>query len=109
MATCTIRSGCRPQLLIEILPGPLKESRGDMRMLAMTLETPSHVEWRKLFDPLHPLDRPMTALARDAGKHMLAVIEIDKIRKIVYLDPTNGALLLHSFLELFDFAGLPFK
>jgi len=55
------------------------------------------------------LHRPVTLLAGDTGKYMLAVIEIHEIRKIVYLDPRDGAALLHSFLEFLDLDSLLFE
>ena len=58
---------------------------------------------------LHVLHRPVTLLAGDAGQHMLAVIEIHEIRKIMYLDPRDGSLLLYSFLEFFDLDSLLFE
>ena len=58
---------------------------------------------------LHVLHRPVTLLAGDAGQHMLAVIEINEIRKIMYLDPRDGSLLLYSFLEFFDLDSLLFE
>src|SRR5438309_516944 len=39
---------------------------------------------------------------------MLAVIEINKVRQVVDLDPANGPLRLHRLFELFNFDGLLF-
>ena len=58
---------------------------------------------------LHVLYRPMTLLAGDAGKYMLAVIEIHEIWKIMYLDPRDGAVLLHGFFEFFNLDSLFFE
>ena len=58
---------------------------------------------------VHVLHRAVTLLAGDAGQHMLAVIEIHEIRKIMYLDPRNGSVLLYSFLEFLDLDSLLFE
>jgi len=52
--------------------------------------------------------RPVTLLAGDAGNYMLAVIEVHEVRKIMYLDPRDRALLLHSFLEFLELDSLLF-
>src|SRR5262249_30322234 len=51
----------------------------------------------------------MTFLAGDSGKHMLAVIEINKIRKVVNLHPLDRLLLLNRFLQLFNLDRLLFQ
>ena len=78
-------------------------------MLAVALQAPAHGEWRKLLDPVHGLHRPVALLASDTGKHVLAVIEINKIRKVVDLHPADRALPLDRFLQFFDLDGLLFQ
>src|SRR5260370_11799537 len=68
----------------------------------MTLQTPAHGQRSNLLYPLHGLHGPVASLASNAGKHMLAMIEIDKIRQIMDFDPYDRALLLHRFFELFN-------
>src|SRR5215467_9657394 len=69
----------------------------------MAVKAPAHGEWHDLFHAMHRLDRSVAPVASDAGKDMLAVIEVHKIGKVVDLDPSDGPLLLHSLLELLDF------
>ena len=57
---------------------------------------------------VHVLHRAVTLLAGDAGNYMLAVIEVHEVRKIMYLDPRDRALLLHSFLEFLELDSLLF-
>src|ERR1700687_4978414 len=68
----------------------------------MAIEAPAHVERSKLFHPLHLFHRPMATLTGYAGKNVLAMIEINKIRKIVNLGPLDGAQFLHGLLQFFD-------
>src|ERR1041385_6513222 len=75
---------------------------GHTGVLAMALETPSHGQRLNLFDSLHCFHRPMAALAGHSGNDMLAVIEVDKIGKVMDLNPLNGPLLLHCFFQLFN-------
>lgn len=57
--------------------------------IAMAAETPGHCEILRLPHERHPIDTPMTRLAPDALVYVDAVIEIDKLRKIVNPRPFN--------------------
>jgi len=80
-----------------------------MGVLTMTVEAPSHAEWSSLLHPFHVFHSPMTPLASHAGEYMLAVIEINEIGKIMYLDPSDRAAFLHSLFELLDLDSLLFE
>ena len=80
-----------------------------MGVLAMTFEAPAHGQRSGLFHAFHPLYGAMAALARDAGKHMLAVVEIHEIGKVMNLNPPDRPPLLYSFFQLFNLDGLFFK
>jgi hypothetical protein len=103
MTTCAVQPCSRLLSLRETGNGPMDVVRLQLRVFPVTLQTPAHGEWGKLLDPVHGLHSSVTALAGNAGKHMLAVIEIDKVGQVVDLHPRNGTLLLHRFLQLFEF------
>ena len=48
----------------------------------------------------------MAALAGHSRLHMLAVVEVNKVRQVVDLHPLNRTLLLHRFFQLFNLDGL---
>jgi hypothetical protein len=52
---------------------------------------PSHAI--ELFHAVHGLDWSVTDLASDARENVLAVVEINKIRQVVHLDPRDGTML----------------
>lgn len=67
-------------------------------MLAMTLQAPSHREWRNLADSIHVLYRPMALLASNTREDVLAVIEVHEVREVMNLDPADRPPELHGFL-----------
>ena len=71
-------------------------------MLAMALQAPSHSERRELADLFHAFYRSMAPLAGNAREDMLAVVEIDKVRQVMDLDPANRYLPLYGLLQLFN-------
>ena len=77
-------------------------------MLTMTLQTPTHGEWSHLFYAIHSFNRTMAPLAGNTGAHVLAMVEVDKVGKVVDLYPCNWPLLQDRFLELLDLDGLLF-
>src|SRR6516162_2464862 len=71
---------------------------------AMAVHAPAHAQILHLPDALHGFDRPMTLLAGDSRIHMWAMVEVDKVREIVDLDPLNrlwllGRVGLHLIVE----------
>jgi len=80
VATRTIESRNGFLLVGEAQRCPLKFSCWYARVLAMTLQTPAHGQRSNLLYPLHGLHGSVASLASNAGKHMLAMIEINKIR-----------------------------
>src|SRR5262249_15289859 len=93
----------------QVLYRSLEAPRRNMGVLAMTFEAPAHGQRSGLFHAVHAFHGAMASLARDAGKHMLAVVEIHEIGKVMNLNPADRAPLLHSFFQLFNFDGLFFK
>lgn len=75
----------------------------------MAIETPAHGERLVLPYAIHLLNGPVTLLAGYARKDMLAVIEIDKVRQVMDLDPPDGAPLLDRFHKLLNLSGLLLK
>lgn len=57
--------------------------------IAMTLETPLHIQGCDLVSQRHEVDSPVTGRAADALVHMNAVIEINEVRKIVHFRPLD--------------------
>src|SRR6185503_14217502 len=55
--------------------------------VAMTLQTPLHLQWRGLKRDRHLVDLAMTRRTANAFVHMNAVIEISVIRKVVDANP----------------------
>ena len=109
MAARTVLSGSRLRPPGKIHRRSLKISLGHISVFAVARETPPHRQWRKLLNPSHSLNRSMTLLASNARENMLAVIEINKIRKVVYLHPLNRALFLNSLFQFLDLHGLLFQ
>src|SRR5204863_3536890 len=60
---------------------------GDVSLGAVAAKAPAHGEGRRLLDAVHLLDGAVTALASDPGDHVLAVVEVDEVRKVVDLGP----------------------
>src|SRR5262249_31474629 len=58
-------------------------------MPGMALDAPAHRQGRDLRDPLHPLDRPVALLARQAGRDVPLVGEVDVARHLVDADPRD--------------------
>src|SRR5262245_6971327 len=68
----------------------------------VTPKAPPHPQRHSLLDTIHLLDCAVTALTRDAGAHVAAVIEVDEIREVVHLDPLDRPLLQERFAQLLD-------
>ncbi len=75
-------------------------------MRAMAIDAPSHGEGRNLCHSVHRFNGPMTPLAGDGGKNMLAVVEIDEVWELVDPDPGNWAPLYKGLLQFFNLGGL---
>src|SRR5262249_62416431 len=71
-------------------------------MPGMALDAPAHRQGRDLRHPLHPLDRPVTLLAGQAGRDVPLVGEVDVARHLVDPDPRDRLLLVPVVLELLD-------
>lgn len=70
----------------------------------MTVDAPSHRERFILPHPHHALDRPVTVLATHlSGRHMLRVIEVNKIGQIVHLHPLDRLTLVQRRFDFGDF------
>ena len=102
MAARAIQAGCWCLSVGKAHRRALKISHRHLRVLTMALETPAHRQWRYLLHAVHCFDRPMATLAGNTGNHVLAMIEINKIRKVMDLHPADGTLQLDRFLELLD-------
>src|SRR5258705_10572844 len=74
--------------------------------LFVTVETTAHGQRRVLTDASHRFDRTVTRGAAHAARDVLAVIEVDEVRKVVNLDPCNRLSPLNGLFELFDLDGL---
>jgi len=74
----------------------------------MTLQAPSHREWRNLADSIHVLYWSVALLARNSREDVLAVVEVHEVGKVMDLDPADGPPELHGFLQLLDFNRLFF-
>src|SRR6476619_6909425 len=97
----TIQARGRLLFLLESESGPLEISHRKLRVFAMALQAPAHGQRRHLADCLHGFHRTMTSVAGHAGNHMLAVIEVNKVRKVMHLHPADRPLLLYGLLEFF--------
>jgi len=106
MAAGAIQAGRRFGFMRQGQHRALNVSDRQVRLLPVAVETPTHRQRRDLLHAIHLFDRPVATLAGDLGKHMLAVIEIHKVRKIMDLDPLDGALLLDCLQKLFDLGRL---
>ena len=109
MAARTIQPSSRFRLLHKIVNRPFEVRCCNMGVLTMTVEAPSHGEWSGLFHPFHVFHSPMAPLASHTGKYMLAVIEVNEIGKVMYLDPPDRPAFLHSLFELLDLDSLLFE
>src|SRR5258705_6190207 len=74
--------------------------------LFVTVETPAHRQRRVLTDASHRFDRTVTRRAAHAARDVLAVIEVDEVRKVVNLDPRDWLAPLNGLFELLDLDGL---
>ena len=71
--------------------------------IAVTLETPFHVQRRDLISERHQIHPPVTSRAADALAHVNAVIEVNEIGQVVHSGPTNrfaGSPALANGLEI---------
>src|SRR5580765_573717 len=109
VAACAIQTSRWLLFLLQADRRALKISHRQLRVLTMTLQTPAHGQRRKLSHSFHGLNRPMAALAGHSGNHVLAVIEVHKVRQVMHLDPADRPILLHSLFHLFNFDGLLFQ
>ena len=59
----------------------------ELLWVAMTLETPLHIQRRDLISQRHQIDSPVTSRATDAFVYVNAVIEINEVGKVVNPSP----------------------
>src|SRR5215467_13348156 len=109
VTTGTIQAGGWFLFLLQSQSGPLKISHRKLRVLAMALQAPAHSQRRHLADRFHGFHWTVTSLAGNAGNHVLAVIEINKVRKVMHLHPADWPLLLDGLFEFFNLDRLLFQ
>jgi len=74
----------------------------ELLWVAMTLETPLHIQRRDLISQRHQIDSPVTSRATDAFVYVNAVIEINEVGKVVYARPLDRLAGAPAFANGFE-------
>ena len=76
--------------------------------LGMAVNAPAHLQRRDPGSYLHPGHIPVALMTGQAGLQMPLMREIDKVRKVVHLDPGDRLFPLPITGQFFYLRGLPF-
>ena len=68
----------------------------------MTLQTPLHLQRRRLVEDRHVVDPSVTRRTTDAFLNVNAVIEVCVIRQVVYADPLDGLAAAETRAHWFE-------
>lgn len=72
--------------------------------ITMAFEAPGHAERLFVLDHFHLIDSTMAGDAADATVDVGRVIEVDKVRQAMHLDPFNWLILVPAFPDEFEAA-----